>query len=117
MLEEADDEQRLRAQAKDHHSISSTNTLRGLDPVLTFSSSSELDLSAALQSPQDVNSLPLSALHSEECLTTDADHHRSTANSPIQTTSDSESVLFCYLSDELHMDMATFDSDLERVDR
>ena len=114
-IEKADDEQAVLNPAEDYHSVSSINTLRGFDPVLTSSSSSELDLSIALHSPQDLNSLPLSALHSEECITTDTGHNRCSPNP--STTSDNESVLFCYLSDELHMDIATFDSDLERIDR
>jgi hypothetical protein len=97
-------------------SISSNNTLFNFDQ--TLSSSSELDLSIALQSINDLSSLPLSALDNQEYLTTDDDDNTSLSITLSQTsTSDNESVLYLRLPNELNIGAATLDSDLERIDR
>ncbi len=99
----------------DSNSISSNNTLFNFDH--TFSSSSELNLSIALQSINDMSSLPLSALDSEEYLTNDDRDNTSLSLTTSQITSDNESVLYSRLPNELNIGAATLDSDLERMDR
>jgi len=99
----------------DSNSISSNNTLFNFD--YTFSSSSELNLSIALQSINDMSSLPLSALDSEEYLTNDDRDNTSLSLTTSQITSDNESVLYSRLPNELNIGAATLDSDLERMDR
>jgi hypothetical protein len=90
----------------ENQSISSNNTLFNFDQ--TFSSSSELNLSLALQSINDISSLRLSALDNQEYLTTNEEENH---------TSDNESVLYLRLPNELNIRAATLDSDLERIDR
>ncbi|CAF4967363.1 unnamed protein product, partial [Rotaria sp. Silwood1] len=82
------------------------------------SSLSDLNLSIALQSIDDVSSLPLSILDNEEYLSTnDADDNKSLLlYTSIQVTSDNESVLYSRLPNELNIGTATFDSDLEKID-
>jgi hypothetical protein len=94
--------------------MSSNNTLLNYDQ--TLSSSSELNLSVALQSINDMSSLPLSALDNQEYITTDDNTSLSITLSQI-TTSDNESVLYLRLPNELNIGAATLDSDLERIDR
>ncbi len=98
----------------DSNSISSNNTLFNFD--YTFSSSSELNLSIALQSINDMSSLPLSALDNQEYLTTDDADNTSLSLTASQLTSDNESVLYLRLPNELNIGAATLDSDLERID-
>ncbi|CAF2579887.1 unnamed protein product [Rotaria sp. Silwood2] len=106
----------------DHDSISSNNTLFHFDQSYLSSSQSsslsELDLSIALQSINDVSSLPLSTLDNQEYLSTDDDDDddKSFLTTPIQAISDNESVLYSRLPNELNIGTATFDSDLERID-
>jgi hypothetical protein len=101
---------------EENQSISSNNTLFNFDQ--TFSSSSELNLSLALQSINDISSLPLSALDNQEYLTTDEEeNHTSLSITISQVTSDNESVLYLRLPNELNIGAATLDSDLERIDR
>lgn len=92
--------------------ISSKNLFDELEQ--TLSSSSELDLSIALQSLNDSSSLSLTAFDNEQKLTTDDECMSLT---PTQLTSDNESVLYSRLSDELNIAEATFDSDVERIGR
>jgi hypothetical protein len=92
--------------------ISSKNLFDELEQ--TLSSSSELDLSIALQSLNDNSSLSLTTFDNEQKLTTDDE---SMSLTPTQLTSDNESVLYLRLSDELNIAEATFDSDLERIGR
>jgi hypothetical protein len=99
----------------DSNSISSNNTLFNFD--YTFSSSSELNLSIALQSINDMSSLPLSALDNQDYLTTDDADNTSLSLTASQLTSDNESVLYLRLPNELNIGVATLDSDLERIDR
>ncbi len=100
----------------DHDSISSNNTLFNFD--YTYSSSSELNLSIALQSIDDMSSLPLSALDNQEDLITDDEENQTRLSiTPSQIISDNESVLYLRLPNELNIDAATLDSDLERIDR
>jgi hypothetical protein len=100
----------------DHDSISSNNTLFNFD--YTCSSSSELNLSIALQSIDDMSSLPLSALDNQEDLITDDEENQTRLSiTPSQIISDNESVLYLRLPNELNIDAATLDSDLERIDR
>jgi hypothetical protein len=98
----------------DNNSISSNNSLFNYDQT---SSSSELNLSIALQSINNISSLVLSALDNQEYLTTSDDNDTSLSITPIQTTSDNDSVLYLRLTDELNIGAATLDSDLERIDR
>ncbi|CAF1199983.1 unnamed protein product [Rotaria sordida] len=105
----------------DNDSISSNNTLFHFDQTNLLSSQSsslsDLNLSIALQSIDDVSSLPLSILDNEEYLSTDdVDDNKSLLYTPIQATSDNESVLYSRLPNELNIGTATFDSDLERID-
>ena len=100
-------------------SLSSNSTLFNYNQT---SSSSELNLSIALQSINDISSLPLSAIDNQEYLTADDEDNIDTSLSitPIQiatTTSDNESVLYLRLPNELNVDVATLDSDLERIDQ
>lgn len=84
----------------------------------TFSSSSELNLSLALQSMNDLSSLPLSILDNQEYLTTDNDENNTSLSiTASQITSDNESVLYLRLPNELNIGAATLDSDLERIER
>ncbi|CAF1082685.1 unnamed protein product [Rotaria sp. Silwood1] len=102
----------------DNDSISSNSTLFHFDQTYLSSSLSDLNLSIALQSIDDVSSLPLSILDNEEYLSTnDADDNKSLLlYTSIQVTSDNESVLYSRLPNELNIGTATFDSDLERID-
>lgn len=72
----------------------------------TLSSSSERDLSIALQSLNYTSSLSLTTLDNQDTLLP-----------PTQTTSDNESVLYLRLSNELNIVEATLDSDLDRIER
>jgi hypothetical protein len=98
----------------DDDTTSSNNFLFEFEQTLSSSSSSELDLSIALQSLNDLSSLSLTALNNQQDSTTDDDDQSLT---PTQITSDDESVLYLRLSDELNITEATLDSDLERIDR
>ncbi|CAF2702261.1 unnamed protein product [Rotaria sp. Silwood2] len=95
---------------------SSNNLLGEFEQTLfSSSSSSELDLSIALQSLNDTSSLSLTSLDNQQNLITDDDENISLT--PIRIKSDDESVLYLRLSDELNIAEATFDSDLDRIDR
>jgi hypothetical protein len=89
---------------------SSNNFYYEFEQILS-SSSSELDLSIALQN--DTSSLSLTILDNQHELTTDD----SVSLTPTQLTSDNESVLYLRLEDELNIGEATLDSDLEKTDR
>ncbi|CAF4591367.1 unnamed protein product [Rotaria socialis] len=78
-------------------------------------SSSDSDLSVALQSFIDTSSLPLSSIDNQQNVTTD--NEESSSLSPTQIMSDNESVLYLHLANELNMTKATLDSDLDRVGR
>jgi hypothetical protein len=112
---ELDDEQetpRLIDRCLTQLSVSSGRSQCVNDPrilsISLSSSSSDLDLSNLIESSDDMNSV---------AICTDTDDDTSLSLTPMQSASDQESVLYFYLSDELHMNMATFDSDLERIDR
>jgi hypothetical protein len=96
---------------QENQSISSNNTLFNFDQ--TFSSSSELNLSLALQSINDISSLRLSALDNQEYLTNNEEENHTS----LSITSDNESVLYLRLPNELNIGAATLDSDLERIDQ
>jgi hypothetical protein len=94
---------------------SSNNFQLDFDDLSSISSSSsELQLSIILRSSNDNDStLSLTALHDEpESTTNDED----TSLTEQTFSSDQESVLFLRLSNELKIDQATLDSDLERID-
>ena len=96
----------------DHASTSSDE-----DSERTLSlSSSDLDLSVVLQSQSDLSSLLLSALQSHDQSSADDLDTRS-PRTPVPSASESESVLFLHLPNELHAAAATFDSDFERLDQ
>ncbi len=78
----------------------------------TFSSSSELSI--ALQSLNETSSLSISVLDNQEAIIT---HDEDVSLTPIQTSSDNESVLYLRLSDELNIVKATWDSDLDKIER
>jgi hypothetical protein len=65
-----------------------------------------------------MSSLPLSALSNQEYSTIDdQENNTSLSITTSQITSDNESVLYLRLPNELNIDPATLDSDLERIDR
>ena len=104
----------------DNVSMSSNNTLFNYDQ--TYSPSSELNLSVLLQSINDLSSLPLSHFDQGECTTTNDDQKNEAINGSLsltisQTSSDNESVLYLRLPNELNIDVATMESDFERLDR
>jgi hypothetical protein len=102
-------------QESDSDVSSSNNLLYDIEPILS-SSQSELDLSIAFQSINEMSTLSLTALDSQQELTTDYDIE-DILLTPTHTTSDNESVLYLRLSDELNINEATLDSDLDRIDR
>jgi hypothetical protein len=91
---------------------SSNNYLYEFEKTLSSSSLSELNLSIAFQSFNDLSSLSLTVLDSQQESTTDEEEN--SLLTPIQLTSDNESVLYLRLSDELNIIEATLDSDLDR---
>ena len=96
--------------------MSSDNTLFNYD--YTCSSSSELNLSLVFQSTDDLSSLPLSILDNQEYVSADGEEENTSLSLTIsQLTSDNESVLYLHLPNELIIDEATLDSDLERIER
>ncbi|CAF1451848.1 unnamed protein product [Rotaria sp. Silwood1] len=98
--------------------ISSNNFLYEFEQMFfsSSSSSSELNLSIALQSLHNTSSLSLTSLDNQQQLITDDDDENNSLT-PIQITSEDESVLYLRLSNELNITEATFDSDLDRIDR
>ncbi|CAF0736219.1 unnamed protein product [Adineta steineri] len=108
----------------DANSITDTSTsndfLDEIEQALS-STDSELDLSTALLSTKDISSLSLTVLDNQyESVTTDDDNeneNESISLTPACTTSDNESVLYLRLSNELNMNEATLDSDLDRIGR
>ena len=92
---------------------SSNNYLYEFEKTFSSSSSSELNLSIAFQSFNDLSSLSLTLLDNQQESTTDEEENSSLT--PIQLTSDNESVLYLRLSDELNITEATLDSDLDRI--
>ena len=82
--------------------------------IVASSSSSELNLSHVLQASNDNSSLSLTAMdHQDESATED----ETASLTPKQVLSDTESVLYSRLTEELYIAEATLDSDLERLDR
>ncbi|CAF4025967.1 unnamed protein product, partial [Rotaria sordida] len=97
------------------NNTTSSNNLQyefGQKLLSSSSASSELDLSIASQLLNDTSSLSLTSLGNQQKLVTDDDEN--IPLTPIQITSDNESVLYLRLSDELNIAEATFDSDLDR---
>lgn len=90
---------------------SSASLLHELDQG--SSSSSELNLSLALQSAKDSNSLSLSSISSQQNLITDDNQDYSIT--PIEIKSDNESVLFSCTSRRSDTTEAIFGSDLDRL--
>lgn len=104
----------------DNISMSSNNTLFNYDQ--TYSPSSELNLSVLLQSINDLSSLPLSHFDQDECTILNDDQEKEAMNESLsltisQRSSDNESVLYLRLPNELNIDVATMESDFERLDR
>ena len=82
--------------------------------IVASSSSSELNLSHVLQASNDNSSLSLTAMdHQDESATED----ETASLTPKQVLSDTESVLYSRLTEELYIAEATLDSDLDRLDR
>lgn len=81
-----------------------------------FSSTSDLDLSNLTPTLEDTSSLSLTVL---DQISSDEDNDEEDENqltTPIQLTSDTESVLYGRLTEELRVIEATWESDLERID-
>ena len=82
--------------------------------IVASSSSSELNLSHVLQASNDNSSLSLTAMDQHNESTTDDE---TASLTPKQVLSDTESVLYSRLAEELYIAKATLDSDTERLDR
>lgn len=98
---------------EENDSISSYNTLFNFDQTIQ-SSSSEPNLSIALQSINDISSLQLSMLDNP---TENEELGTNLSITTSQITSDNESVLYLRLPNELNIGAATLDSDLEKIER
>ncbi|UJR31761.1 hypothetical protein I4U23_019239 [Adineta vaga] len=102
---------------KENSSTDSTTSNNILDEFeeMFSSTESELDLSIALLSANNTSSLELTDLDIQQDITTD--ENETISLTPTYTISDNESVLYLQLSEELNMNEARLDSDLDRTDR
>lgn len=95
-------------------STHSDDALDQLDHTLS-PSDSDSNLSVALASPKNASSLSLTDVDNQLDVTTGDSETLSLT--PTYTISDNESVLYSRLPEELHINQAVLDSDLDRLGR